>query len=467
MPTGAGKTTQFADFIRDLVADCEWILVVAHRKELIDQPYNRLTEYGVKAGIVMAEKNDQRYQVVVASIQTLARRQLHIPPDYIIIDECHRANGATYQKLLKQYPDATVVGFTATPIRTDGKYLDTTFDVLIEGPTVAELTEWGWLVPAICYGPQEVDTSGVDVEKGDYDQQQLFSLFDKPILYDGAVKYWRKYADGRTTVAFCQSVEHSKKVCQAFQDAGILAFHVDGETPDHLRKMYFEQLGKTYQVLCNYGIAVEGVDIPSISCIILDMATLSLSKFLQAVGRGLRTVIDGSKDDCIVLDFGGNIKNRHGFPAADREWKLSGKMRKPGVAPIKECPTCYLLCHASAPSCPDCGYEWPKKVAAPVEAEFTVLVPAELQIDPALMTIDQLAEAAKYHGGLKWVLKQLRIRVAEDLAKQLEGMQFASGAEYSATKKQLGKGLYLAYLQAYGAVKRYSDLWARQQVSFY
>jgi DNA repair protein RadD len=467
MPTGAGKTTSFADFIRDLVADLKWALVVAHRQELIDQPYKRLKEYGVAAGIVMADKNDQSQQVTVASIQTLARRTLHIPPDFIIIDECHRANGASYQNLLKKYPDAIVLGFTATPVRTDGKYLDLTFDVLIEGPTIAQLTELGFLVPAICYGPQTVDTTDVGTDKGDYDQQQLFALFDKPTLYAGTVKYWKQYAEGRPTIVFCQSVEHSRKVCAAFEAEGIFAGHVDGETEDWKRKALFAALARgALTVLCNYGIAVEGVDIPRVSCIILDMATLSLGKYLQAIGRGLRPDEETEKDDCIVLDMGGNVK-RHHFPASEREWKLSGKMKKPGVAPVKECKECYLLVNMSIMVCPDCGYQWPVKVVAPVEAEFTILVPAELNIDPALMTISQLAEAAKYNGGMKWVLKQLRVRAADDLKGQLEGMKFASGAEYAATKQQMGKGLYLSYLQAYGAVKNYSELWAKQQVQYY
>jgi DNA repair protein RadD len=466
MPTGAGKTTQFADFICDVLEDERFsTLVVAHRQELIDQPFKRLQEFGLTSGIVMGKQNNQQHQSVIASIQTLARRKLFIAPNYIIIDECHRANGATYQKLLNQYPEAVVLGFTATPVRTDGKYLDLTFEVLIQGPTIAELTEWGYLVPAICYGPQEVDTSNVGIDKGDFDSGQLYSLFDKPTLYAGTVKYWQQYAEGRTTIVFCQSVEHSKKVMGAFQDAGIRAAHLDGETPDWLRKSIFSELNAgTIDVVCNFGIAVEGVDIPRVSCIVLDMATLSLSKYLQGVGRGLRTF--DSKDDCIVIDHGGNVK-RHGFPSAEREWKLSGKMKKPGVAPVKECPECYLLCHSSVPACPDCGYVWPKKVEAPTEAEFVVLVPVELQIPPDEMSISQLAEAAKYNGGLKWVLKQLRIRVADDMKAQLEGMKFASGAEYVATKKQMGKALYLSYLQVYGAIKQYSDLWAKQQVQYY
>jgi DNA repair protein RadD len=471
MPTGAGKTTQFADLVYDFTNGLNtdgvsWCLIVAHRQELIWQPHKRLEQVGVPSGIVMADHNDQRYPAVVSSIQTLARRQLHIPPDYIIIDECHRANGASYQNLLKKYPDAVVLGFTATPVRTDGKYLDLTFEVLIQGPTIAQLTEWGYLVPAICYGPQEVDTSGISIDKGDYDQGQMFSLFDKPTLYAGTVEYWRKYAEGRTTIVFCQSVQHSINVTLAFREAGIWAAHLDGETPDFERKAVFENLNNgSLQVLCNYGIAVEGVDIPRVSCIILDMATLSLSKFLQGIGRGLRPALE--KDDCIVIDHGGNIK-RHGFPSDDREWQLSGQLRKPGVAPVKECKECWLLVHMSVMQCPDCGYQFPvKKVEAPKEAEFTVLIPKELDIPVDEMTISQIAEAAKYKGGQKWALQQLRIRANNDLKKMLEGMQFASGAEYTATKKQLGRTSYYEYLKAFGTVKQYSDLWAKQQVQYY
>jgi DNA repair protein RadD len=393
LPTGGGKTTIFAKFISDLLVPS---LVVAHRQELIYQPVARLKQFGVSPGIVMGKYDDRLQLATVASIQSLARRTITPGPKYIIIDECHRALGASYKNLLGKYPDAVVLGFTATPIRTDGKFLDLAFDVLIQGPSVEQLTEWGYLVPALCYGPQEVKTEGLPVSMGEYDQQALYSLFDKPTLYAGTVEYWKKYAEGRPTIAFCQSVEHSQKVCQAFIDAGIRAVHVDGETPEVFRKSFFRSLfDGDIDVLCNYGIAVEGVDVPPVSCIILDMATLSLGKFLQAVGRGLRTW--EGKDDCLIIDHGGNIK-RHGFPSDKREWQLSGKMKKPGIAPVKECPRCFLLTHASAPTCKDCGYEWPVQVEAPVEAEFELLIPEEHNIDPALMDVAALAAAAQYRG---------------------------------------------------------------------
>jgi DNA repair protein RadD len=465
LPTGGGKTTIFADFIADMVEELLACLVVAHRQELIYQPHKRLKEFGVDAGIVMGSKDDRDQLATVASIQSLARRKLKQAPKYIIIDECHRAIGPSYQNLLKKYPEAVVLGFTATPVRTDGKFLDMAFDVLIQGPSVQQLTDWGYLVPALCYGPQEVDTSGVDVTKGDYDQQALYHLFDKPTLYSGTVEYWKKYAEGRPTIVFCQSVEHSRKVCLAFQDAGLRAVHVDGDTPDVLRKSFFYGLEHgDIDIVCNYGIAVEGVDVPPVSCIILDMATLSLSKFLQAVGRGLRTW--EGKDDCIVIDHGGNIK-RHGFPSDERVWQLTGKIKKPGVAPVKECPQCYLLVHASCPKCSDCGYDWPVKVEAPVEAEFELLVPAELLVDPAEMDIETLAKAAQYNGGMKWALQQLRIRTANQLKLELAGKDFASGAEYLATKKTIGQSIYLAFLLQYAKAKAYDQKWAYSQAKHY
>lgn len=464
LPTSGGKTTVFADFVTDALQEGKRSLIVAHRRELIDQPVARLEQFDVMAGVVMAARN-QETPVTVASIQTLARRKLKRSPNYIIIDECHRANSKSYVQLLKDYPEAIVIGFTATPIRTDNKFLGDVFETMVNGPTVAQLTEWQYITPVICYGPQEINTSGIKTVKGDYDQQALYDLFDKPVLYDGAVKHWQKYANKKPSIIFCQSVGHSKKTAEAFRENGVKTGHVDGETSDEERKQLFEDLASgKLTVLCNYGIAVEGVDIACIECVVLNMATLSLSKYLQAIGRAVR--LSEGKEHAILIDFGGNVK-RHGFPSDERQWQLAGKPKKPGVCPIKECPECYLLLHTSAPCCTDCGYVFPKKKEEVKEAEFEVLIPSHLAITPALMDVATLLEASKYYGGQRWLLQQLRIRTAESVKLELQGAHFASGMEYAATKKQVGLARYTDFLGQVAAIKNYDPLWVRRLASYY
>lgn len=431
LPTGGGKTTIFGDIVAGSSRKENGCLVVAHRKELIDQAHGRLHLFNVAAGRIMGGKHKYRGdRVNVASIQTLARREMPAA-QVVIVDECHRATKSNqYGKLLTAYPNAIILGFTATPVRLDGRALGDFFQVMAQGVTVEELIGEGFLVPARYFRAHETintDDLATDKKSGDYDAAQLFARADKPTLYQGVVTNWLRLANGLKTVVFCVNVEHSIKTAAAFSAHGIAAAHVDGTTPQKQRDQILADLTSgAITVVCNVGILTEGWDLPAIGCVILNRATASLGLFLQAVGRGLRPA--PNKSHCIVLDMGGNTK-RHGFAEDTRQWELNPKKKKPGAPPVKECKfpipahmanfpgeLCGCLNRASATHCEECNAPFPKpKVEPPKQAVLVEVFPEHLKgrTWEQLNTVTEIEEFRKAKGyKLGWASHQLRALAA-------------------------------------------------------
>jgi DNA repair protein RadD len=176
-PTGAGKTVIAAEIINRVVERGARVLVLAHRREIITQTRDKLVANGVKPGIVLAGLEDQLRPfapVQVAGIQTLHARAIRsnrmpMPTaTHLVMDETHRARASTYQQLLDLYPDAIIIGLTATPCRGDGRGLGNIFATMIEAPQVAELIDGGHLVRSRVYAPVDPDLKSVQTQQGDY-----------------------------------------------------------------------------------------------------------------------------------------------------------------------------------------------------------------------------------------------------------------------------------------------------------
>src|SRR6266566_5095977 len=230
-PTGSGKTV----IASAIIAGCtRRVLVVAHRREIINQTSEKLTARGVSHGIIQAgdEKKLRPIAAVqVASIQTLHARAIRsttmLMPlaDLLIIDEAHHACAMTYQKVIEAYPNAIILGLTATPCRGDGRGLGGIFKVMIECPQVPDL------VKSRVYAPVDPDLRAVPTEKGDYVESQLAERMDRDQLVGDIVTHWFKYGEHRKTVAFACSVGHSIHIRDEFMRAGVRAEHLDGSTP--------------------------------------------------------------------------------------------------------------------------------------------------------------------------------------------------------------------------------------------
>ena len=380
--TGFGKTTCAASMIESAVKKQKRVVFLCHRKELIEQCSERLDGLGVDHGIIMANhwRRCPALLVHVASVQTLVNRELDKAPDILVIDECHRAASTTYVSIRERFPNAIVIGLTATPIRTDGRGLGgKLFSAMVQSPSVRELTDMGYLVPTRVYAPTNPDLTGVHSAGGDYKPGELQHAMDKPKITGDVVSHWLKLGEDRQTILFASGVEASKHLAEAFRAAGVAAIHLDGESSseDRTNGLAAVRAG-TVRIVCNVALFTEGFDSPITSCIVDVAPTQSLGRYLQKFGRGLRPY--PGKTDCIIISHAGVS---HGFVDDERDWKLTeDRMHKKGLTidtsvGVKVCPRCFLALRPEIREC-NCGYLFdmrPRKGPRQVAGELQEITP--------------------------------------------------------------------------------------------
>jgi DNA repair protein RadD len=371
-PTGSGKTIVASAIIARAVERHQSVLVLAHRREIIGQTSRKLHDHGIRHGVIQAgmEKLLRPMEAVqVASVQTLWVRAVRseampLPPaNLLIIDEAHHCPANTYSKIIDAYPDAVLLGLTATPCRGDGRGLGGIFETLIECPQVATLIEQKYLVKTRVYAPVDPDLRGVRTQAGDYVENQLADRMDRPKLVGDIVTHWHKYGERRKTVVFACSVGHSIHIRDEFIRAGVRAEHIDGSTPKDQRDATLARLASgEIDLVSNCLVLTEGWDMPVVGCCILARPTKKMGLFRQMIGRVLRPA-DG-KPDAIVLDHSGAVF-RHGLPEDRVEWTLNPDRR--ATAPehqkrqsareskLIECSQCSTLRIGGKP-CPNCGF---------------------------------------------------------------------------------------------------------------
>lgn len=333
LPTGGGKTVCFCKIIEDYVNKGKRVLLLVHRKELIQQAAAKLFKMGINHGYILSGVQPAYSRPVqLASVQTLIRREMPKNIGVIITDECHHATADSYRKILDYYPDADKIGFTATPCRTNGEGFSEVYNDIVCGPSVKELIRDGYLVePKIFSAPLHLDLSKVKKTAGDYNDKDLAALLDNAKYLADLYREWERHAYGKKTVVFAITIEHSKHIVEQYNSYGVPAAHIDGSTPDDERAQILKAFAEgKYMILSNVGIVTEGFDVPAIECVQLTRPTESLALYLQMVGRGLRT-IDG-KERCIILDHA-NCVFMHGFPQSDRVWTIHGVKKKKRKAP--------------------------------------------------------------------------------------------------------------------------------------
>ncbi|MFH5927129.1 DEAD/DEAH box helicase [Roseomonas xinghualingensis] len=430
LPTGGGKTVVFAHVAGATAERGNRVLILVHRRELIRQASRKLTDAGVKHGIIAPGFTPTKDPVQVASVQTLARRledPRYAAPDLIVIDEAHHAIAGQWATISAAYPNARLLGVTATPARLDGRGLGVDaggcFDDLVLGPSMADLIQRGFLTPAKVFAPAEApDLDGVRTKGGDYDAAELSELMSQPRIVGDAVEHYARHCPGQPAICFSPSVAHAEATAEAFRKAGWRAQAASGSTPGPERDAAIKGLETgAVQVLCSCDLISEGLDVPAVGAVILLRPTKSLGLFLQQVGRGLRPA--PGKTHLIVLDHAGNTLT-HGMPDAEREWSLEGRKKrgKAKAPPVSQCPTCFA-CHAPAPKCPECGHAYQRAERA--EAE---VMDGQLQeVDAARLeslrrrplkdllreatTRDQLTEIAKARGYKKgWTFHVMKER---------------------------------------------------------
>jgi DNA repair protein RadD len=363
LATGAGKTVIAAHVMKRASERGKRTAFLVHRVELIAQTARTLRDFDIPHGVIHPAYAPVAHRLQVASVQTLVRRlDRHPRFDFIVVDECHHALAATWQSILAAYPDAYLLGLTATPSRLDGQGLGVDygglFDDLIVGPTMHELTLAGYLAKTkVFVSPHHLDLSRLSVRAGDYAAEQVDRVMRTDAVVGDAVEHYRRHLAGKRAIAFCISVGAADMTAQRFVAEGVAARRIDGRMRRDERAALVRDFTEgRVKVLTSCDLISEGFDVPACDGALLLRPTLSEALYLQQVGRALRPA--PGKEYAVILDHVGNVA-RHGLPSMEREWSLAGRIRRgPNDVPDHlTCASCYAVLQRADlvdGCCPEC-----------------------------------------------------------------------------------------------------------------
>ena len=307
LPTGCGKTVVFSSVTENRVNKGHRVLIMAHRGELLDQAADKLKEAsGLDSVLEKAESTSlgSFLPVTVGSVQSLAqeKRLARFPNNYfqdIIVDEAHHCLSDSYKRVLDHFPNANILGVTATPDRGDMKNLGELFDSKAYEYSMTEAIREGYLCPIKAQMiPLELDIADVGISSGDFSAGEIGHALE-PYLHQIASEM-ANYCRGRKTVVFLPLIATSQKFCAMLNDAGLRAAEVNGNSDDRSEVLADFEAGK-YDVLCNSMLLTEGWDCPSVNCIVVLRPTKIRSLYQQMVGRGMR--LSPGKTELLLLDF--------------------------------------------------------------------------------------------------------------------------------------------------------------------
>lgn len=399
LATGTGKSLVIAKLTQDLLRDfpAMRVLMLVHVRELVEQNLQQLLRVWPDAPIGLYSaglgKRDAHHRITFASIQSVYRRSTALGRrDLVLIDEAHlvpTAGNGMYRTLLNGLraitPDLRIAGFTATPYRLDSGRLDNgddrLFDETVFSYGIGDGIADSYLSPLISKASAtEVDVSNVARRGGEFVAGELETAAQR-ITKEAVAEMIRFGEARRSWLVFCSGVRHAEDVRNVMRTAGISAEMVSGETPLGERDRIIRQF-KAGQIRCltNAQVLTTGFDAPQVDMVAMLRPTLSTSLYVQIVGRGTRLAT--GKDNCLVLDFAGNVRRHGPVDAVSVMPKGSGKGSDDGKVGIdsvraKECPDCQSLAAINASTCAVCGHEWPHeekpKHEAQAEAQIGIL----------------------------------------------------------------------------------------------
>ena len=290
MPTGTGKTVLLAEVIRRFTSRDAggYVLIVAHRRELLQQIGDTIRAFGMDGD-----------NIVVESIQKLSRHidKVTIEPSLIIIDEAHHAVAKTYRQLWDRWPEAKFLGMTATPCRMNNTTFTDLFDTLLQSYPIQEFIDRGWLsdFEYVSVTPNNWIVGRIAGLKkrsadGDYQTKEMATVMDTPESIRHLYLTYEQYAKGKKGIVYAISREHARHISEYYATKGVRCCWIEAKTTDNIRqKLVNEYLQGELDIIVNVDIFSEGFDCPEVEFIQLARPTLSLSKYLQQVGRGMRT----------------------------------------------------------------------------------------------------------------------------------------------------------------------------------
>lgn len=343
MPTGTGKTYLLTAVIDSFVSNnpMEKVWIVAHRRELVSQIDETVRKFHSYSA---SNTSSLLSSVKAMSIQWLIRHydEIEEEPGMIVIDEAHHALAKTYKEMWERFPNAMLLGLTATPCRLNGKGFTDLFDVLVQSWSVPEFISKGRLAT---YDFVSIKSDGVtqrlidSLQKrgadGDYQNKEMDMLLNKKPSIERLYRSFEEFGKDRKGIVYAINISHAQKITKLYQEHGVKAIAIDSKTPATERQQDIEAFKKgDIQVLVNVDIFSEGFDCPDVEFVQLARPTLSLAKYLQMVGRGLR--VAKGKKNCVIIDNVG-LYRVFGLPSQVWNWNamFEGKLK---VGKRKETP---------------------------------------------------------------------------------------------------------------------------------
>ena len=343
MPTGTGKTYLLTAVIDSFVSNnpMEKVWIVAHRRELVSQIDETVRKFH---SYYASNTSSLLSSVKAMSIQWLMRHydEIEEEPGMIVIDEAHHALAKTYKEMWERFPNAKFLGLTATPCRLNGKGFTDLFDILVQSWSVPEFISKGRLTT---YDFVSIKSDGVtqrlidSLQKrgadGDYQNKEMDMLLNKKPSIERLYQSLEEFGRDRKGIVYAINISHAQKITKLYQEHGVKAIAIDSKTPAVERQQDIEAFKKgDIQVLVNVDIFSEGFDCPDVEFVQLARPTLSLAKYLQMVGRGLR--VAKGKKNCVIIDNVG-LYRVFGLPSQVWNWNamFEGKLK---VGKRKETP---------------------------------------------------------------------------------------------------------------------------------
>lgn len=379
---GGGKSVIQAEIARLATSKGNRVLFLVHRRELCRQITDTFTAQGVnmelcEVGMVQTisrrlssqsqecEHDIPNFHIQKESGTTAARPAVRKPakgrrdgdkekPALIITDEAHHSTAKTYRKIYDRFPDALLLGFTATPIRLNRGGLGEVYEDLITSVSTRWLIDNNFLADYKYYSVELADTSKLRTRAGEFKADEVAALMNSRAIFGNTVEQWEKLARGKKTICYCAGVAASKATAEAFRAAGHTAYSLDGKTPQEERDSVMERFRSgEITILCNADLFGEGLDVPDCECTVLLRPTQSLTLYIQQAMRSMRYMPGKT---AIIIDHVGNCY-RHGLPDDPREWTLEPKAKQETVVKIRECRQCFAVYSPTLSKCPYCGAE--------------------------------------------------------------------------------------------------------------
>lgn len=393
-PTGAGKTIMLSAVVGQKVGPIDGkACVLAHRDELTAQNRAKFARVhpSITTSVVDARTKSWEGQVVFAMAPTL-ERPANLKPmptlDLLVIDEAHRVGADGYRRIidhaLARNPACSIYGVTATPMRGDGKGLQSVFTNVADQIHLSELVRSGHLVIprtlVIDVGVQG-DLAGVRRTADDFDMEQVDRIMNRKPVIEAVIRHWKENAGGRQSVIFCSTKDHARNVYEAFLAASVPTVLVTGDMGAAARRAALAKYAAgDAQVIVNVAVLTEGWDHPPTSCVVLLRPSSFKSTMVQMIGRGLRPVNPEEhpgvvKTDCVILDFGCSTLV-HG--TLEQDVQLGGRDFA-GARSGRKCPECGGTMPASITVCPLCGHTW-KQQPAEEEGPLSDFVMTEIDL---------------------------------------------------------------------------------------